>query len=124
MTIEPNGLKVKKGASTSTDAATAARELFEAIYDPNAALTIFYCSPSYDLEVLGPALHRLFGDVPLIGCTTAGEITPLGYLEGSLTGVSFGEPGMRAVSVRLDDLSTFELARGDDLATRAMKQPA
>lgn len=114
------GPKVKKGASKSKDAAVAARELFEAVYDADAALTVFYCSPDYDLEVLGPALQALFGDAPVIGCTTAGEITPLGYLEGSLTGVSIGGAGLRAASVRLDDLKNFELARGDALATAAM----
>lgn len=115
-------LSVKKWASRSSDAATAARELHDAIYDPSAALTIFYCSPSYDLDALGAALHELFGEAPLIGCTTAGEITPFGYLEGSLTGVAIGGGGMRAASVRLDDLSRFELDKGDDVARSAMER--
>lgn len=119
---QTDDLTVKKGASRSTDAAEAARELYDAIYDPLAALTIFYCSPSYDLDVLGAELHSLFGDAPLIGCTTAGEITPIGYLEGSLTGVTLGGQGMRAVSVRLDDLANFELARGDEVALSALSR--
>jgi hypothetical protein len=118
--VTGHGLSVKKGASRSADAIEAARELHAAIYDPAAALTIFYCSPSYDLDALGAALHELFGDAPLIGCTTAGEITPLGYLEGALTGVSLGGSGIHAASVRLDDLATFELARGDELAKAAL----
>lgn len=119
---DANELRVKKGASGSTNAAQAARELYEAIYDPEAALGIFYCAPEYDLDALGAALGELFGDMPLIGCTTAGEITPLGYMEGSLTGVSIGGPGLRAVSVRLDDLATFELSDGDELARTALKR--
>lgn len=115
-------LTVKKGASTSADAAQAARELYDAIYDPAAALGIFYCAPGYDVDALGAALAELFGDMPLIGCTTAGEITPLGYLEGSLTGVSIGGEGLRAVSLRLDDLSAFELAAGDNLARAAVER--
>jgi hypothetical protein len=117
-------LKVKKGASTSQDARQAARELYDAIYDPDCAIGIFYCSPAYDLAALGDALHELFGDFPLIGCTTAGEISPLGYLEGSLSGVSIGGDGLRAASVRLDGLSSFELSQGDDLARAAMKKLA
>jgi hypothetical protein len=117
---EAAGLKVRKGASRSKDPGVAARELYEAVYDPEAALTVFYCSPEYDLEVLGPALHALFGDAPLIGCTTAGEISPLGYLEGSLTGVSIGGKDLRAASVRLDDLKNFELHQGDAFAAAAM----
>lgn len=119
-----SALKVKKGASASRDARQAAQELYDAIYDPAAAIGIFYCSPSYDLTALGEALRELFGDFPLIGCTTAGEISALGYLEGSLSGVSIGGGGLRAASVRLDGVSAFELSQGDALAQAAMKKLA
>ncbi|MBX3209022.1 MAG: FIST C-terminal domain-containing protein [Labilithrix sp.] len=112
-------LEVKRGVSRSSDPVVAAQELFDAVYDAAAALTIFYCSPAYDLEALGAALKEKFGDVPLIGCTTAGEITPFGYVEGTLTGVSIIGAGFRAATVRVDDLSHFQIARGDDSVQRA-----
>jgi len=113
-------LRVRKGASRSPDVAIAVRELYEAIYDPDAAFTVFYCSPSYDRDTLAAELARSFGDVPLIGCTTAGEISPLGYGERMLTGVSIGGAGFRAASVRVDDLKNFELGSGDVAARTAM----
>ncbi len=120
MAARDTGLDVKKGASTSKDAATAARELHAAIYDEHAVLTVFYCSPSYDLDALGKAIRDLFGDSAVIGCTTAGEITPLGYLEGALTGVSLSSPNMHAKTVRVDNLKQFELARGDEAAAAVL----
>ncbi|MEZ4221638.1 MAG: nitric oxide-sensing protein NosP [Polyangiaceae bacterium] len=117
-----DSLKVKKGASTSTDPVQAVRELAAAIRQPDAKLTLFYCSPDYDLEVLGRALADEFGDVDLVGCTTAGEITPAGYLSGSLTGVSIASDDFHAVTTRIDDLRAFELAHGEAAAEDALKQ--
>ncbi|MCC7382895.1 MAG: FIST C-terminal domain-containing protein [Deltaproteobacteria bacterium] len=113
-------MTVKKGASRSLDPVVAAEELFRSIYDPAASLTVFYCSPAYDLDALGAAIKARFREGPVIGCTTAGEITPIGYLDGAITGVSIGGSGFEAVTVRVDELRDFELARGDMAATDAL----
>jgi len=81
-------LSIRKGASQSRDPAVAAAELCAALTQPDIKLVIFYCSADYPLQPLAHALHEQFGGTTLIGCTTAGEITPQGYLSGSLTGVS------------------------------------
>lgn len=113
-------IQTRRAASTSRDARTAARELHAGLAGPDTAITIFYCSPQYDLVELGAALAELFGkDAPLIGCTTAGEITPIGYLEGSLTGVSIGGPGVVAHTERLDRLRELELSQGAVVARAA-----
>jgi len=107
---------VRTGASTSTDARTAARELHAAIGAPKAALAVFYAAPTYDLDVLGAELARLFEGVHLIGCTTAGEITPLGYMNGALTGVSLESPDLVVESAVLDSLREFQFLRGEAVA--------
>ncbi len=114
-------IQTRRAASTSRDARTAARELHDGLRGLEAAITIFYCSPEYDLAALGSALAELFGvNAPLIGCTTAGEITPIGYLEGSITGVSIGGPGVVAHTERLDGLRELELSSGGGLARNAL----
>jgi hypothetical protein len=105
-------LRVKKGASLSTDPVVAARELAAAIYDPEMALGVVYCSPDFDLLTLGRALHEQFRGANLIGCTSAGEITPVGYVTGALTGVSVTSSAFTALTRRIDGLSTFEIDRG------------
>lgn len=108
-------IQVRRGTSTSHDPRTAARELYEALRGPHTAVTIFYCAPTYDLDALGAAIAELFGDdAPVIGCTTAGEITPIGYLEGALTGVAID--GVVAHTQFVDDLRNFKLARGAETA--------
>ncbi|MEZ4361838.1 MAG: FIST N-terminal domain-containing protein [Kofleriaceae bacterium] len=114
-------IDIKRGASTADDPRVAARELYDAIHQPGAALTIFYCASSYDLGQLGEALSELFGPDPsVIGCTTAAEITPQGYLEGAITGVSLGGDALRAHVELVDQLSALTLARGEATAERAL----
>jgi hypothetical protein len=115
-------ITVRKAASTSADAAIAVREVHDAIGGADSALTILYCAPTYDLDVLGREIKRLFGDAPVIGCTTAGEITPHGYLEGSLTGVSLGGAGLVAAAAPVEGLQDFALAHGDEAARRALQE--
>lgn len=106
-------LQIRKGDSVSLDPQIAAKELFEAIYQKNAGLTLFYCSPAYDLPALAAELRQLFDDVNLIGCTTAGEITPCGYLDGSITGVSIASDDFTVATERISNLSGFEISHGD-----------
>ncbi len=107
---------VRKGVSFAQDPRQAARELAAAIHDPTAALTLFFCSNRYDLGQLGAALRQELGQGLVVGCTTAGEITPLGHADGSIVGISFPSSWFRAVAVRVDELHGFELGKGDQLA--------
>jgi hypothetical protein len=98
----------------------AARELYESVGGPGRELVLFFCSPSYDLEVLGRELHARFGDTRIIGCTTAGEIGVHGYRNGTISGVSFGGPGFVARTMRIDGLRSFELAQGYTAADKVV----
>lgn len=117
-----DGLTIKRGVSQSNDPAVAAQAIFDAVYDPGAAFTIFFCSPEFDLPALAAELNRRFAGTPLIGCTTAGEIAPIGYLEGAITAVSVTGPGFEVVTERVDDVKHLELAAGDRLARLALAQ--
>lgn len=111
-----DSLSVLRGASDSSDPKRAAAELFDAITQPEMALVIFYCSNEYDLEALGPELKNLFGNTLVIGCTTAGEIGPAGYLRGSISGVSIASADFHVGCSRLDGLAEFEVAEGERVA--------
>jgi len=100
-------VSIRKGTSESRDPATAAAELFAALDQPAIKFAVFYCASDLDLPALARELHQRFGDINLIGCTTAGEITPVGYLAGSVTGVSIASDHMDASVLRLD-LSPFD----------------
>lgn len=115
-------VSVRRGASQSPDPAVAAAELHAAIAQPNTSLALFYCSPAYDLDVLGAALAHHFEGVALIGCTSAGEITPSGYLNGSLTGITLAADEFTVVTRRIDNLADFEMADGTREATACLEE--
>ena len=100
-------LSIRKGTSQSQNPAQAARELYEALHQPDIKLAVFYCPADGDLPALAAELYKLFKDINLIGCTTAGEITPIGYLKGAITGVSIASPTMEAMS-QLISLEGFD----------------
>jgi len=109
------GPRLRRGFSHHIDARRAAVELHDAIAQPDTAFVLVFCSPQYDLAVLGEALADVFGETLVIGCTTAGEITPAGYMTGSITGVSFPGSDFTAVAERIDDLESFEIAHAQAL---------
>ena len=113
MTLASTALSVRTGASVSTDPQVAAQQLFAALEQPDIKLAIFYCATSHDLPALADALRERFGDTPLIGCTTAGEITPLGYLDGTITGFSLAGDQVDVATLAIP-LDPFETARTAD----------
>jgi hypothetical protein len=104
-----SSLSIRKGTSQQRDPVAAARELHAAIFQPDLKFAVFYCAADFDLPALAQALHAQFGDVNLVGCTTAGEITPQGYLAGALTGFSLASP-MLDVGTSLVSVKPFDAA--------------
>ncbi len=107
---------IRRGYSLSRDPAVAASELHAAITQPDIGLAVFFCSAGYDLDRLAAEIGRRFGEVDIIGCTTAGEITPVGYRDGAITGFSIAAADCNAVIARIDGLSEFQIAGGQIIA--------
>lgn len=103
--------------SSATDPRQAVREFHAGVNQPDMAAVVFFCSSTYDRSALADEINHLFPDVPVVvGCTTAGEIGPLGYREHSLVGASFPRSACTAVSGHLDQLQQFSMRDGQALA--------
>jgi hypothetical protein len=114
--------QIRSMHSCATDTREAAREFYEGVIQPDTEVVVFFCSSEYELDVLAEELRRLFGEVPVIGCTTAGEIGPAGYRKRSLSGVSFPAGACTAVTGRIGELQTFSIARGQDFAQSLLQR--
>jgi hypothetical protein len=86
------------------------------------ALVMFFCSSQYDRDVIAEEMNRRFGDVPVVGCTTAGEIGTDGYVDKSITGLSFPSDGWVAVTGRLEKLQDFTTAQGRHFPEALLRQ--
>lgn len=80
-------LAVRHGSTANTDSIAAVQEIRAAIEQPNMRVVLLFCSPSYDLDVLGPALRGNFS-CPVVACTSSGQIGRGGYQRGGMSATS------------------------------------
>jgi hypothetical protein len=82
------------------------------------ALVVFFCSSHYDLDVLASEINAYFHGVPVIGCTTAGEIGPAGYRQHSISGFSLPAGDFSAAVGHLENLDSFSTAAAGSMVSR------
>ncbi|MFD1625365.1 nitric oxide-sensing protein NosP [Azospirillum griseum] len=100
---------IPRAVSQAEDPGVAARELRDGLGD-GLELVVVFCAPSFDRDALAGALTAAFGTIPVIGCTTAGEIGPFGYLSGALVAVGFPSEDFSVVTALVDPVDRFEIA--------------
>lgn len=100
MTVQP-----KYASSNSPDPVQAVAEFASQIGDSGIETVIFFCSPNYDLNILGRELKRTFS-CPCIGCTSSGQIGTEGFQHSGLVGLGLGE-GFRTSYFLLHPLKTY-----------------
>ncbi len=81
------------GRATGAGPEAGAAAAGEALLHDDAKLLVVFCSDSYDLEGLLGAINECSGGVPLVGCSTAGEIATSGPADASVVVTAFGGPG-------------------------------
>lgn len=96
----PRGRWLACGQSAESDAfhagATATRDAIGGRDD--ARLLIVFCSDAYDLDQLVKGIASEAHDVPLVGCSTAGEIAASGPSDASVVVTALGGPGFAVVT--------------------------
>ncbi len=95
-------------ASVSVDAPNPVRRLEEALGPGPFALVVLFVSPDADLDALALRLPGRFGGAPVIGCSTAGEISGIGYTEGEIVAVGLPVAHFAADVLLVPDLSVLE----------------
>lgn len=110
---------VRRAFSTDASEERAAAEIHAAIGGSDLACVVFFCSSDRHLPTVAAAMARLFGDTLLVGCSTAGELTPDGYRRGSITAIALPGRHFAAVAAPIDSVSTFDLAQGHPLVSEA-----
>jgi len=92
----------------------AVAELAGLIDKADLAQLLVFFSKCYAPEALGAAFSRFFEGVPMVGCSTSGEITPGGYGEDSLLVVAFPKEGFNFVSGIIPDVRHLTVERGTE----------
>ena len=86
----------------------AAAALARALGPGPFAQVVLFISPEADLAALSLGLAAEFGDCPVIGCTTAGEISDRGYTEGEIVAVGFPAALFACEALLIEDLDQID----------------
>ena len=110
-------------SSHESDPYAALAEISTQIGDVRLAGAIIFCSHRYDRDALARAINRVTEGVPVIGCTSSGEMTATGYDQDSIAFVGFPADCFHMAAHCFDDLDAFDTRVGSatirDLAARA-----
>jgi len=113
---------IRIAQSGAHDPREAVTELYDGLAQPGMSLVLFFGSSRYERDELATRIASRFSGVPVVGCTTAGEIGPAGCRDHSPAGVSFAASVCTPVVGRLERLSAFRtpdgLAVAQDLRRR------
>lgn len=80
---------VRRGSTQKTNARHAAQDLRCQIGDAPLALLVVFLAPEFRSETMARWLEAAFPDTIIVGCTTAGEITPEGLGDNNIVAVGF-----------------------------------
>lgn len=109
---------VVSAMSQAVDPQQVAQDLAGQLLHPHLGFVLFFCSAEYPLQTLGPALQQSFGGIPLVGCTSAGEITPLGYGRNCVTAIGFDHRHFSIAAELIDQMEHFSLIDAQQMVER------
>lgn len=99
-------------SSHHSDPVAAVAEVVTGVGSRPLAGALLFCSHRYPRRPLAEALKGRFGNIPLIGCTSAGELSPRGYDQDSLVFIGFPAGDFRMGLHCFDDLDDFDPVAG------------
>lgn len=104
----------RSAVTDSRDAAAAATA--EALAGRSAVLLLVYAAITYDPAELAAGLADAAPGVPVIGCSTHGEIGPDGPRDGSLIVTALGGPGLAVATAATAQVSGRQREAGAEVA--------
>jgi hypothetical protein len=113
----PRWFAVGSAGGAERDAGKHAAD--EALVYDDAKLLVVFCSRSYDLARLLAQIHARSAGMPLIGCTTAGEISASGPGEGGVVVAAFGGDGFE-VGTTVAPMASRDLRGAGAAAARCL----
>lgn len=85
--------------SAASDARTNARDLLSQIASIKPTFVLFFVSSNLDPEAFASELANSLGEIPSIGCTTAGEVSSGKMSKGTAVLMAFDSTSIRAAHV-------------------------
>ena len=114
------GIRVVASSNPSTNEAISAAA--SELRGENYQHIIVFFSSEHDLDVLTAGLTAAFPETPVSGCSTAGEMGPLGMMQGGMVLIAFPESGFRVLSEVIAGIDEAGVERASEIARRLKTQ--
>jgi hypothetical protein len=114
-----SGISVVASTLATRDAVSAARV---ALSDDIYQHVIVFFSTRHEPDALIEALKENFPDTSVSGCSTAGEVGPLGMMEDGIVFIAFPEAGFRVLSEVIPEIDKAGVERASEIARRLRVQ--
>jgi hypothetical protein len=111
------------GSANLSEPNPGTRAAAKALVHDDPRLVIVFCSQSHELGPLLAQINARSGHVPLIGCTTAGEITTSGHAGASIVVAALGGEGFVIDTAAATEVSK-DLRGAGASAARCLPSPA
>lgn len=108
------GIRVASSELSSTREAVA--QLKDQLGGTDFQHIIAFYSIEHDSEALCKLLSATFANVAISGCSTAGEIGPMGMIEGGILLIAFPHEGFKVHSELISDIDRFGVERATEAA--------
>lgn len=113
-----NSLSVKFASSQSKSPGEAVNELLRQLKEDDPTVLFFFCSSSYDFDRLGVIVSEKLS-CPVIGCTTAGEYSPIhGFSKDSIVAATLKSENLNVKNYLISELINFSLSQGKELKSQ------
>ena len=112
----PATAAVRGPIAVASTVAADTREALDAIIGPlsrvSPQVVLVFHSPAHDPAVVAEAIHAAFPEATTVGCTSAGEIGPLGFQRGGISALALGGAARgAAVRVAAEDVRLYDVPR-------------
>ena len=114
------GIRVAASALSSTRDSVG--ELKSRLGTTDLQYIVAFFSVEHDAEELSAEIAKAFPGVPFSGCSTAGEITPLGMMQGGVLLLAFPHDGFRVYADVISDIDQFGVEQATETARRLKSQ--
>lgn len=108
---------LRVAVSTAPDTAAAIHEVAGELMPVSPTVIFVFHGTAHSGGEVSQAFTAAFPGVTVVGCTTMGEISPLGMVESSITALAIGKP-CRVAAERIVDLDSFRFEDGAQLMGR------
>ena len=114
--LGPCGLRSAASAKAGTAAAVA--EIAAELGDCAFQHIIVMYSPAHNAKLVAELFRTTFPGVEISGCSTSGEISPEGMLQGGIVAVAFPVVGFRVVADVIADVNRSGVEHASELARK------